>query len=680
MRRYSVAGARRRSARVLRTVAHKLNPLPDPTSPETFPAGFKLWVARRSLRQFRGYPDSWPISEWSANRSARLVVIMHVHFPELVNELLDQLALIPVEFDLIATNTSNELVVIDREKLPRLARSIVLPVQNHGRDILPLISVVNSGMLDGYDLALKVHTKKSEWRADHSELAGTGAEWRQSLLSEMLGSTSNVEHILSTFAADPSLGLLTASGSIAGPDFWGGDKEIVRSLLERLQLDLDERSLRFASGSMYWVRGFILQGLRALQLSPDDFEPEAGQVDATTAHAVERVIGIVTAEAGYQTRDTSTLASADADSDHWRRFMPGAEVIPRAKVVPFFLPQFHPFAENDEWWGTGFTEWSNVAAAQPLFVGHNQPLVPADLGFYDLRTPGVMELQASLAEKAGVGALMFYYYWFAGKRLMDFPVERFSEIDTPVEFSVMWANENWTRTWDGGEQNILIGQDYEHVPAEQFIDDIMPLLLNPRYLRIGGSPVISVYRVAQIPNFPEVLDHWRSRAIDAGLKGLVILTADVGSSMQGIDGEVSGHGVDGLLEFAPHNMPWDHRPIVDRALDARFSGNLMSYAAMVSHGIRRLAKPVAQNRFPGVMVSFDNTARRQWKPDLWYGSNPYTFRRWLNTAVSAVMDREPELRLVIVNAWNEWAEGAVLEPTQRWGSTYLHAVRDVILR
>ena len=321
-----------------------------------------------------------------------------------------------------------------------------------------------------------------------------------------------------------------------------------------------------------------------------------------------------------------------------------------------------------------------MTAAKPLFTGHNQPLLPGDLGFYDLRTPNVLESQARLAADAGIEAMMFYYYWFAGKRLMNFPIERFSEIDTPVGFSIMWANENWTRTWDGGEANVLIGQDYDTVPAEQFIDDVMPLLLNPRYLRIGDKPVISVYRVAQIPEFTRVLDFWRERAAAAGLAGLVILTADVGSGMQGLDGDVKGHGVDGLFEFAPHNMPWHHRPIVGRSLDTRFTGNLMSYAAMVGDAVRRLLEPFDAQRYPGVMVNFDNTARRQWRPDLWYGSNPYTFRRWLNSAVGAVMDRDREQRLVFLNAWNEWAEGTVLEPTQRWGSTYLHAVRDVLIR
>jgi lipopolysaccharide biosynthesis protein len=653
--------------------------VPDPTAPESFPAGFRNWTTRRSSKLFRGFPDNWDISEWREGRTARVAAVVHVHYPDLLPELVTQLAHIPVPFDLIVTNSSGSDITIDQTVLPHATRVITLPVDNHGRDILPLVAVVNSGLLDNYELVVKAHTKKSQWRSDHAELGGSGDSWRETLLGELLGGPDNVKAILATFASDPSLGLLTAVGSVVGVEFWGGDKEIVRDLLTRLGLELDEDTLTFASGSMYWVRGFLLQGLRSFMLTPDDFEPELGQVDGTTAHALERTLGILTDEAGYVTRETSTI-QAEEHIVSWERFTPDYEARPRATVIPFYLPQFHPFPENDVWWGKGFTEWSNVAAAKPLFIGHNQPLLPGDLGFYDLRTPGVLEAQARLADDAGIGAMMFYYYWFAGRRLMDFPIERFSQIDSPVGFSIMWANENWTRTWDGGETDILIGQDYDRVPAEQFIDDVLPLISHPRYLRIDNKPVVTVYRVAQIPEFAQVIVTWRERALEAGLDGLVILTADVGSSMEGIDGDPADFGIDGFLEFAPHNMPWNHQPLINRGVDQRFTGNLVSYAAMVTNGIERLRQPVPDNRYPGIMVNFDNTARRQFKPDLWYGSNPYTFRRWLNAAIGSVMDRDRERRIVFLNAWNEWAEGTVLEPTQRWGSTYLHAVKDALSR
>jgi lipopolysaccharide biosynthesis protein len=245
----------------------------------------------------------------------------------------------------------------------------------------------------------------------------------------------------------------------------------------------------------------------------------------------------------------------------------------------------------------------------------------------------------------------------------------------------MWANENWSRRWDGSESSILIAQDYDEVPAEQFIDDVMHLLLDPRYIRVDGKPLIAVYKIAQLPNFVETLKHWRARAAEAGLPGLHIVTVDVGREMDGIDGDPSDYGIDALLEFAPHNRRWatvDWRRL--NRLDHRFRGNALSYPEIVISSELALRQPVDERRYPGVMVNFDNTARRQWRQDLWYGSNPYTFRRWLNSAISAISDRDPERRIVFVNAWNEWAESAVLEPSQRFGRTFLLAVRDALLR
>lgn len=605
---------------------------------------------------------------------------MHVFYPELLPELLEGLEAVPVPFDLIMTNASATPLQLDTSRLPLLANTTVLDIGNHGRDILPLVSLVNTGVLDQYELLLKVHTKRSAWKADHPELRGSGDLWRAEFLDSLLGSRENVEQILGAFATDPTLGLLTSDGNVLGKEFWGGDEEIVTHLLKRLQLPPVGDALRFASGSMYWTRGFVIQGLRGLDLGADDFEEEAGQVDGTTAHGVERLIGIVTAEAGYDTRERSVATAEPIDPEAWRRFETGTIRRRRARVIPFYLPQFHQFDENDSWWGTGFTEWSNVAAGVPVYRGHNQPLLPADLGFYDLESDAVREEQRELAESAGLEGFMYYYYWFAGKKLMNGPIESLLASDSPTRFCIMWANENFTRRWDGSEKNILIGQDYERTPAEQFIADVMPLLTDPRYIRIHDRPVLAVYRITQIPNYRGVLDHWQQAARDAGLPGLHLVTVDVGATMQGVAGTPSDFGFDATLGFAPHNMKWSSQDRSDLDVDPRFQGNIMNYGDMASDAEHRLLGEVEPWRYPGVMVNFDNTARRQWMPDIWYGSNPYTFRRWLDASVAGVADRDLDQRVVFLNAWNEWAEGAVLEPSQRWGRTYLLAVRDTVLR
>ncbi|ARJ05995.1 hypothetical protein GCM10010988_11600 [Cnuibacter physcomitrellae] len=680
MRRYTIGGAKRRSGRLLKRIGERLAETPKPKEPGTFPADFGRWAAGRNGRLRALYPGGWKKLIDRTPTGARVGVVVHVYYTDLLPGIVESLAAIPVPFDLLVTNASGEPVEIDPDLLPRAARIQILPIENHGRDILPLVSLANAGLLDPYELVFKVHTKKSEWRQAHGELEGSGDQWREAFFEELIGSASVVERVLGEFASDPSLGILTSDGNVLGPEFWGGDVDIVGSLLRRIQLDLELDDLRFAAGSIYWIRGFLLQALRSFELSADDFEPEQGQVDGTTAHGVERVLGLTAIEAGYDIRTASEL-SAEIDQEAWRHYEVEATRGPRARVIPFYLPQFHTFPENDEWWEKGFTEWSNVAAARPLYHGHVQPFLPSELGFYDLRTPGVRDAQYELATSMGIEGFMYYYYWFAGKKLMDLPIEDLAASDRDQPFCIMWANENWTRRWDGSESNVLIAQDYDRVPAEQFIHDVMHLLLDERYIRVDGKPVLAVYRITQLPEHRSVVDYWRAEAVKAGLPGLTLLTVDVGASMQGIVGRPADQGLDGYLEFAPHNKLWAGLPRDVFGFDERFEGNFLSYAAMAEDAEQTLLRDGAEaDRYPGVMVNFDNTARRQWQPDMWWGANPYTFRRWLSAAVGAVADRDPDQRVVFVNAWNEWAEGAVLEPSQRFGRSYLLAVRDVLVR
>jgi lipopolysaccharide biosynthesis protein len=287
--------------------------------------------------------------------------------------------------------------------------------------------------------------------------------------------------------------------------------------------------------------------------------------------------------------------------------------------------------------------------------------------------------QAELAETAGIAGFMYYHYWFAGHQLLETPILNRLHDGTRLPFCLMWANENWTRRWDGRESDILIGQRYDEVSAERFITDVMPILKDGRYMRIGGSAVLAIYRPGQIPDLARVVESWREKARDSGVGELYVLGVDVAKEFHGVGGEPEKHGLDGRLGFPPHNALWQWASSAHVGAPRAFSGRILSYSAMAKDAIRRLGSRLPDNYFPGVMVGFDNTARRQDSPDIWYGSNPYTFRRWLAAAASAVADRDMDHRVVFVNAWNEWAEGAVLEPSVRFGPARLHAVRDVTL-
>ncbi|WP_273654148.1 glycoside hydrolase family 99-like domain-containing protein [Cellulomonas fimi] len=633
------------------------------------------WLQRQRGRRTGAFPDAWRVNEALPFAApSRVGVAMHVFYADLVPELLAQLAHVPVEVDLLVTNSSGSPLTVDVSGLSNVRNVAVLDAPNHGRDILPLVSLVNAGLLDPYDLVLKMHTKRSTWRAEHAELGGTGDEWKTSFFEGLLTDAANVSEILGAFAAQRDLGVVTADGSVLGAEFWGGDEPAARELLERLGITLDAPALRFPAGSMYWVRGIVLQGLRSLALTAEDFEPEAGQVDGTTAHAIERLVGVLAVEAGLRVEERRSVRG---DAGRARRYAVDTEPERCMRTVPFYLPQFHATPENDRWWGTGFTEWQNVTAAHPVYPGHEQPLLPSDLGFYDLRLDAVRDAQQSLATAYGVEGFMYYYYWFAGRRLLSMPIEKLAAGDTPKTFCLMWANENWTRRWDGRSSDTLIGQDYDTVPATQFIDDILEFIRDERYLKVDGRPLVSVYRISQIPDYPAVLEHWRRRAREEGVGELKIINVDVAKEFDGLDRSVATAGLDGTHWFPPHNAKWDWLDYADLGADAEFRGNLLSYDGLVRDAEKRL-RNLAPGVFPAVMVNFDNTARRQWGADIWHGSNPYTFRRWLAATADAVADRPEEERLVFVNAWNEWAEGAVLEPTVRHGHGYLCAVRDVV--
>ncbi len=343
------------------------------------------------------------------------------------------------------------------------------------------------------------------------------------------------------------------------------------------------------------------------------------------------------------------------------------------RAIAWYLPQFHPFPENDAWWGKGFTEWTNVAKATPMFVGHEQPKLPADLGFYDLRVPEVMAEQAALAKRYGLSAFCFHFYWFGGKRLMEGPLLRWLEdpsIDFP--FCLCWANENWTRRWDGSENELLIGQQHSPEDDEAFLAYVARYLADPRYVRVDGKPVLVVYRPSILPDARATTARWRAAAERLGLPGLHLVATNAFGFT-----DYAALGFDALAEFPPHAIVTGE---INRDLTfvtADYAGLVYDYgAAAAAAG----ASPAAvQNCYPGVMPGWDNVARRPLAGNVFHGATPALFRSWLATAFERARTTLPEgRRLVFINAWNEWAEGAYLEPDRRNGHANLYALSSVV--
>ncbi|MBC7488883.1 MAG: glycoside hydrolase family 99-like domain-containing protein [Glaciimonas sp.] len=344
----------------------------------------------------------------------------------------------------------------------------------------------------------------------------------------------------------------------------------------------------------------------------------------------------------------------------------------KSKLIAFYLPQYHRIAENSEWWGPGFTEWTNVVKAKPNYEGHYQPHLPRELGFYDLSNVEVMREQADLAKIYGIGAFCFYYYWFSGRRILENPIDNFFESNIDMDYCLCWANENWTRTWDGDSRSVLMEQKYLEKDPLDFIESLLKYFKDPRYIRVDGKPMLIVYRAKDIPNSEKVFDIWRNAAITAGFLGVHIVAVDFYDINR--PDEV---GADALVEFPPHkfNGPQCVPDRLPKFINNDFSGGIVDYAKVMAQSANRLKPDFTLYR--AILPSWDNTARRQNTPTIIYGSNPELFSSWLSYLRTYTRNtfREKSDPFIFINAWNEWGEGCHLEPDQKWGLQYLEGVK-----
>lgn len=344
-----------------------------------------------------------------------------------------------------------------------------------------------------------------------------------------------------------------------------------------------------------------------------------------------------------------------------------------ATLVAFYLPQFHPIPENDAWWGKGFTEWRNVIRALPQFEGHVQPRLPADLGCYDLRNPQVMRDQASLAREYGIGAFCFYFYWFGGKTVLETPLEKWlADPSIELSFCLCWANENWTRTWDGRASDILIGQQHSPDDDLAFIAHVARYLRDPRYLQVDGRPLLLVYRPGLLPDACATAERWRRWCRDNGVGEIHI------AYVQGFERpEPAQIGFDSAVEFPPNLTTPTNITTRQRLLNPEFSGQALDWRELAS-GYRQRQMP-GYRLFPAVNCGWDNEPRRPGNGRIYLHASPRGYRDWLHHTIHARLPDTPQAdRLVFINAWNEWAEGAVLEPDARLGHAWLQATRDAL--
>ena len=343
------------------------------------------------------------------------------------------------------------------------------------------------------------------------------------------------------------------------------------------------------------------------------------------------------------------------------------------KPIAFYLPQFHPIAQNDAWWGKGFTEWTNVVKAVPQFEGHDQPRRPGDLGLYDLRLPEVMREQIRIAKAFGLHGFCFHHYWFHGTRLLEKPVDMFLADPTmDFKFCLCWANENWTRRWDGAEHDVLIGQEHSAEDDLAFFRDLRRYLSDSRYICVDGKPMLVVYRPSLLPSPKETAARWRAAAKESGFPGLFLVATN---AFEFVD--PAAIGFDALVEFPPHGRNATDINHSLRLYNPGYKGLVYRYSEIALAEPRRY--PENALVIPTAMPSWDNEARRPGRGNVMHGSTPALFRDWLDRCFHrAKRNVDAHCPFVFINAWNEWAEGAYLEPDRRFGYAYLSAVARTI--
>ena len=345
------------------------------------------------------------------------------------------------------------------------------------------------------------------------------------------------------------------------------------------------------------------------------------------------------------------------------------------KLIAFYLPQFYPTEYNDKWWGKGFTEWTFVTKAKPQFPEHLQPRLPADLGFYDLRTIDTRLEQIKLAKKYNIYGFCYYFYWFNGKRLLERPLDDLlihKELDH--NFCICWANENWSRRWDGSEDQLLMEQIYTPENDEKIFTDMLPFISDERYIKIHGSPLLIVYRVDQMPYPRETFKKWRSLAQENGIENLHISAIE----SFGI-AEPRQYGCDSSIEFPPHGL--DIGLCTEKYIENEdeFNGKIYDYEEVVSYALNK--EMPSYKHFRGIMTNWDNTPRRGKNSHIFVNSSPEIYETWLRGLVKITKNcNENGEQLIFINAWNEWAEGAYLEPDQLYGKAYLEATRNAVTK
>lgn len=353
------------------------------------------------------------------------------------------------------------------------------------------------------------------------------------------------------------------------------------------------------------------------------------------------------------------------------------------RYIALYLPQFHPIKENNEWWGEGFTEWTNVTKAKPLFKGHQQPILPADLGFYDLRLEQTRIEQAEMAKEYGIDGFCYYHYWFHGKKLIERPATEMLKSKKPdFPYCFCWANETWSRRWIGDEQEVLIKQEYSTEDDQNHANYLCDFFLDERYIKVDGRPVFVIYRPGDLPSATQTIETLKNTAISKGLKEPFIVASN--SHLWDND-QLLGYGFDAILNFRPQLgiLPYANNDEFEWGRLKRnlkkyrlFDGKIKVFDYQEAVEIMQIIEPENFDKIiPCAFVGWDNTARRGEKGIVMLDNKPEYFEKELLRITEKLKNSNSNSNLLFINAWNEWAEGNKLEPDQLMGKQHLDIIK-----
>ncbi|MGL4985714.1 MAG: glycoside hydrolase family 99-like domain-containing protein [Treponemataceae bacterium] len=606
-------------------------------------------------------------------KNKKIAVHLHLYYIDMMDYFIQKLNNISVPFVLFISISDGEKIDILKkeflEKIECCTSVVIQVVANQGRDIAPLIITFGKNLLK-YDYICHIHSKKSPHYGENM--------WLENIVDSLLGSISIVNQNFNLLSSDakiifnePNQNILLHSGG------WSDNKEIAKQLLKKYtQYSItDYPVVDFPQGSMFWAKSNDLKKFLTLPLTYDNFPSEPIPFDGTIAHALERLILIFLQKSKkkayciYRKNYPDGLGYYENQED----FSEYDRTYKNVKILSYYLPQFNTNRINDKWHGEGFTEWTKVADSNPLFYGHYQQHSPhKDLGYYHLTSPEVLRKQASMMKKSCVYGQIFYHYWFNGELILEKPAQMLLENkDIEMPFCFCWANENWTKKWDGNDAETILDQEYSREDALAFIKYLIPFFMDKRYIKVEGRPVLYIYRPALFPNFSEYRNIWTEECNKRNIEPLFLVAC-----LTRTDTSPKPYGMDAAVERVLHD--WTAGNCLEQknslSFFNTFTGTVLDYNDVASY-YETIEDKKDFTWYRSIVPNWDNTARYKDSAHIVHNSNPIRFQKWIEQCIDYTVNNLPqEQQFVVVNAWNEWAEGAHLEPDSKFGYAYLNSV------